>query len=85
MPVPSGYLGALIFAEHADYIDHDSLRTVMYGTNDTKNSIYGTKGFIGHNLTATWSVFAVSSPNGEGLDSPTLKAIMMTCIITVLR
>jgi hypothetical protein len=75
MPVPSGYLGALIFAEHADYVDHDSLRTVMYGTNDTKNSTYGTKGFIGHNLNATWSVFAVSSPVGEGLDSPTLKAI----------
>jgi PKD repeat protein len=75
MPVPSGHLGALIFAEHGDYIDHDSLRTVMYGTNDTNNSIYGTKGFIGHNLAATWSVFPVSAPYGEGLDSPTLKAI----------
>jgi hypothetical protein len=75
MPVPSGCLGALIFAEHADYTDHDSLRTVMYGTNDTNNSIYGTKGFIGHNLTATWSVFAVSSFGGEGLDSPELKSI----------
>ncbi|AKB74741.1 hypothetical protein MSLAZ_1480 [Methanosarcina lacustris Z-7289] len=75
MPVPSGCLGALIFAEHADYTDHDSLRTVMYGTNDTNNSIYGTKGFIGHNLNATWSVFAVSSFGGEGLDSPELKSI----------
>ena len=75
MPVPSGYLGALIFAAHADYTDHDSLRTVMYGTNNTNNSIYGTKGFIGHNLTATWSVFAVSSSGGEGLDSPTLKSV----------
>jgi hypothetical protein len=75
MPVPSGYLGALIFTEHADYTDHDSLRTVMYGTNDTKNSTYGKKGFIGHNITATWSVFAVSSYGGEGLDSPELKNI----------
>jgi hypothetical protein len=75
MPVPSGYLGALIFTEHADYTDHDSLRTVIYGTNDTKNSTYGKKGFIGHNLTATWSVFAVSSYGGEGLDSPELKNI----------
>jgi len=76
MPVPSGYLGALIFTEHADYTDHDSLRTVIYGTNDTKNSTYGKKGFIGHNLTATWSVFAVSSYGGEGLDSPELKSII---------
>lgn len=75
MPVPYGYLGALIFAEHADFTDHDSLRTVMYGTNDTKNPNYGKKGFIGHNLTATWSVFAVSSASGEGLDSPALKSI----------
>lgn len=75
MPVPSGYLGALIFTEHADYTDHDSLRTVIYGTNDTMNSTYGKKGFIGHNLTATWSVFAVSSYGGEGLDSPELKNI----------
>jgi hypothetical protein len=75
MPVPSGYLGALIFTEHADYTDHDSLRTVMYGTNDTNNPIYGTKGFIGHNLIATWSVFAESSDGGEGLASPELKAI----------
>ena len=75
MPIPSGYLGALLFVEHADYLDHDSLRTIMYGTNDTANSIYGTKGFIGHNLTATWSVFPISAPYGEGLDSLTLKAI----------
>jgi hypothetical protein len=75
MPVPSGYLGALMFAEHTDNSDHDSLRTVIYGTNDTKNSTYGKKGFIGHNLNATWSVFAVSSSVGEGLNSPTLKAI----------
>jgi hypothetical protein len=75
MPVPSGHLGALIFTEHADYTDHDSLRTVMYGTNDTNSSTYGTKGFIGHNLTATWSVFAVSSYGGEGLDSPELKSV----------
>jgi hypothetical protein len=75
MSVPSGYLGALIFAEHADYTDHDSLRTVMYGTNNTSDPTYGTKGFIGHNLTATWSVFAVSSYGGEGLDSPELKNI----------
>jgi hypothetical protein len=76
MPVPSGYLGALIFAEHADYTDHDSLRTVVYGTNDTSNPIYGKKGFLGHNLTPTWSVFAISSYGGEGLDSPELKSIV---------
>ena len=75
MPVPSGYLGALIFAEHADYTDHDSLRTVMYGTNNTTSPVYGKKGFIGHNLTGTWSVFAVSSYGGEGLDSPALKSV----------
>jgi hypothetical protein len=76
MPVPSGYLGALIFAEHADYTDHDSLQTVIYGTNNTSNPTYGKKGFIGHNLTATWSVFAVSSYGGEGLDSPELKSVV---------
>jgi hypothetical protein len=75
MPVPSGYLGALMFAEHADAIDHDSLRTLMYGTNDTNNVTYGKKGFIGHNLNATWSSFAVSSSSGEGLDNPIFKSI----------
>ncbi|RXA16681.1 hypothetical protein EQO05_13525 [Methanosarcina sp. MSH10X1] len=76
MSVPSGYLGALIFTEHADYTDHDSLRTIMYGTNNTSDPTYGTKGFIGHNLKATWSVFAVSSYGGEGLDSPELKSVV---------
>ena len=38
MPCPSGYLGSLSFAIHADSQDPDSLKTMMYGTNDINKS-----------------------------------------------
>jgi hypothetical protein len=70
MPCPSGYLGSLSFAVHADSQDPESLKTMMYGTNDTQNPVYGTKGYFGHGLICTWSVFALSTNSGTGIDNP---------------
>jgi PKD repeat protein len=74
MPCPSGYLGSLSFAIHADSQDPESLKTIMYGTNDTQNPVYGTKGFFGHGLICTWSAFALSTNSGAGIDNPLFKS-----------
>ncbi|AKB74739.1 hypothetical protein MSLAZ_1478 [Methanosarcina lacustris Z-7289] len=76
MPCPSGYLGSLSFAIHADAQDPDSLKTLMYGTNDSSNSVYGKKGYIGHGLNCTWSAFAASSGGGVGFDNAAFKSTL---------
>lgn len=76
MPCPSGYLGSLSFAIHADYQDSDSLKTLMYGTNDTQNPVYGTKGYIGHGLICTWAAFAQSTRGGYGFDNASFKSTL---------
>lgn len=76
MPCPSGYLGSLSFAIHADAQDPDSLKTLMYGTNDPYNLVYGKKGYIGHGLICTWSVFAASSGGGVGFDNASFKSTL---------
>lgn len=74
MPCPSGYLGSLSFAIHADAQDPDSLKTMMYGTNDINNPKYGKQGYIGHGLICTWAAFAASSSgSGVGFDNVSLK------------
>ena len=74
MPCPSGYLGSLSFAIHADSQDPESLKTMMYGTNDINNSVYGTKGYFGHGLICTWAAFALSTNSGAGIDNPLFKS-----------
>jgi hypothetical protein len=77
MPCPNGYLGTLSFAIHADAQDPGSLKTIMYGTNDTQNPVYGTKGYIGHGLICTWSAFAAStSGGGAGFDNASFKSTL---------
>ncbi|MDD3138840.1 MAG: hypothetical protein PHX08_07695 [Lachnospiraceae bacterium] len=76
MPCPSGYLGSLSFAIHADAQDPDSLKTMMYGTNDINDSTYGTKGYIGHGLKCTWAAFAASSGGGVGFDNVSFKSTL---------
>ena len=74
MPCPSGYLGSLSFAIHADTQDPESLKTMMYGSNDTHNPVYDTKGYLGHGLICTWSAFAASTNSGSGFDNPLFKS-----------
>ena len=74
MPCPSGYLSSLSFAIHADSQDPESLKTMMYGTNDTQNPVYGIKGYFGHGLICTWSAFALSTNSGAGIDNPLFKS-----------
>jgi PKD repeat protein/peptidoglycan/xylan/chitin deacetylase (PgdA/CDA1 family) len=76
MPCPSGYLGSLSFAIHADTQDPDSLKTLMYGTNDSGNPVYGTKGYIGHGLVCTWGAFAESTFAGYGFDDASFKSVL---------
>jgi hypothetical protein len=76
MPCPSGYLSSLSFAIHADSQDPESLKTMMYGTNDTKNPVYGKKGYFGHGLICTWSTFADSTNSGVGFDNPLFKSVI---------
>ena len=79
MPCPGGYLGSLSFAIHADAQDPDSLKTIMYGTNNTSDPNYGTKGYIGPWLICTWAAFAVLAVE---LVLITLRSnqYLMTCI-----
>ncbi|RXA19427.1 LamG domain-containing protein [Methanosarcina sp. MSH10X1] len=76
MPCPSGYLGSLSFAIHADAQDPDSLKTLMYGTNDINDAEYGTKGYIGHGLICTWAAFAASSGGGIGFEDASFKSTL---------
>lgn len=76
MPCPGGYLGSLSFAIHADAQDPDSLKTMMYGTNDINNSTYDKKGYIGHGLKCTWAAFAASSGGGVGFDNASFKSTL---------
>ena len=74
MPCPSGYLSSLSFAIHADYQDPDSLKTIMYGTNDTQHPVYGTKGYIGHGLICTWARLQLLQMVGLVLITPLFKS-----------
>jgi hypothetical protein len=77
MPCPGGYLGSLSFAVHADAQDSDSLKTMMYGTNDINDPEYGTQGYIGHGLICTWSAFAASSGDaGVGFDNVSFNSTL---------
>jgi hypothetical protein len=76
MPCPSGYLGSLSFAIHADAQDPDSLKTMMYGTSNKSDSKYNTQGYIGHGLKCTWAAFAVSSGGGVGFDNVSFKSVL---------
>lgn len=77
MPCPSGYLGSLSFAIHADAQDPDSLKTMMYGTNDITDPEDSTQGYIGHELICTWAAFAASSDGaGVGFDNVLFKSIL---------
>jgi Uncharacterized protein conserved in archaea len=76
MPCPSGYLGSLSFAIHADAQDPDSLKTMIYGTNNKSDPNYGTKGYIGHGLKCTWAAFAASSGGGVGFDNVSFKSVL---------
>ncbi|VVB80264.1 Uncharacterised protein [uncultured archaeon] len=48
----------LIFTDHADYDNPEMIKALCYGTSDEKSKDYGKRGFIGHGLTFTKSVFA---------------------------
>lgn len=48
----------IIFTDHADYDDSERIKALCYGTSDESSKDYGKKGFIGHGLTFTKSVFA---------------------------
>ena len=76
MPAPSGYKGVMAFVNHPDSTTPDSLAAIMYGTNDTQNSTYGTKGFLAHNLVGTWGVFAESYAENTGFDNARYKSII---------
>jgi len=79
MRQPSGYLATLIFTEHPDGEMYKKSRAMAYGYSDIFNPKYGTKGFLGNNLTWTKGVFVydfTNNPTDALMEKPEYKALI---------
>lgn len=63
MRQPYGYLATLVFTEHADGENVKKSRAIAYGYSESSHPLFGTKGFLGNNLTWTKSIFVFDYTN----------------------
>ncbi len=61
---PDGYLGSMVWTEHADFSDIRTQRAVNFGSEDIINADSSTGGFVGQKIPITKSVF-YSNPEDQ--------------------